>query len=483
LTRSSATGVEVGATRSYFVTPLIIATALFMEQLDGTVLATALPAMAADLHEDPVALKLALTSYLLSLAVFIPLSGWAADRFGARRVFRAAIVVFTFGSILCGLSNSLGAMVVFRIVQGLGGAMMTPVGRLVLLRTAPRQELVRAMAYLTIPALIGPLIGPPVGGFIATYFHWRYIFWINVPIGALGVALVTRFIPDLREEWTPPLDVAGAILSGVGLSCLVFGFTIAGRGFAPTPLVALIIALGAAALVAYVRHAKRAPYPIVDLDLLRIPTFRAAVFGGFLFRIGLGATPFLLPLLLQAGFGLSAYEAGLLTFVSAAGAMAMKTTAQPILRMFSFRRVLIVNALISAAFLAFNATFSAATPHLIIMGALLVGGFFRSLEFTALNALAYADVDHDAMSRATSFASVAQQLSLSTGVAIGAAALEAARALRGGGALQATDFTPAFILVATISALAALQFLRLSPRAGEELVARTPSATGRQSSY
>jgi MFS family permease len=339
------------------------------------------------------------------------------------------------------------------------------------------------MAYLTIPALIGPLIGPPVGGFIATYFHWRYIFWINVPIGALGVALVTRFIPDLREEWTPPLDVAGAILSGVGLSCLVFGFTIAGRGFAPTPLVALIIALGAAALVAYVRHAKRAPYPIVDLDLLRIPTFRAAVFGGFLFRIGLGATPFLLPLLLQAGFGLSAYEAGLLTFVSAAGAMAMKTTAQPILRMFSFRRVLIVNALISAAFLAFNATFSAATPHLIIMGALLVGGFFRSLEFTALNALAYADVDHDAMSRATSFASVAQQLSLSTGVAIGAAALEAARALRGGGALQATDFTPAFILVATISALAALQFLRLSPRAGEELVARTPSATGRQSSY
>ncbi len=304
---------------SYFVTPLIIATALFMEQLDGTVLATALPAMAADLHEDPVALKLALTSYLLSLAVFIPLSGWAADRFGARRVFRAAIVVFTFGSILCGLSNSLGAIVVFRIVQGLGGAMMTPVGRLVLLRTAPRHELVRAMAYLTIPALIGPMIGPPIGGFIATYFHWRYIFWVNVPIGALGVALVTRFIPDLREEWSPPLDIAGAILSGVGLSCLVFGFTIAGRGFAPTTVVALIVALGAAALFAYVRHAKRTPYPIVDLDLLQIPTFRAAVFGGFLFRIGLGATPFLLPLLLQAGFGLSAYEAGLLTFMFGGG--------------------------------------------------------------------------------------------------------------------------------------------------------------------
>jgi len=457
---------------SYFVTPLIIATALFMEQLDGTVLATALPAMAADLHEDPVALKLALTSYLLSLAVFIPLSGWAADRFGARRVFRAAIIVFTFGSILCGLSNSLGAIVVFRIVQGLGGAMMTPVGRLLLLRTAAREDLVRAMAYLTIPALIGPMIGPPVGGFIATYFEWRYIFWINVPIGVLGVALVTRFIPDLREEWTPPLDIAGAILSGVGLSCLVFGFTIAGRGFAPTPVVAMIVAFGTAALFAYIRHAKRAPYPIVDLDLLRIPTFRAAVFGGFLFRIGLGATPFLLPLLLQVGFGLSAYESGLLTFIAAAGAIAMKTTAQPILRMFGFRRVLIVNALICASFLALCATFSAATPHLLIMGALLVGGFFRSLEFTALNAIAYADVDQDAMSRATSFASVAQQLSLSTGVAIGAAALEASRALRGGGALQAADFTPAFLVVAAISTIAVTQFLRLAPNAGADLVRR-----------
>lgn len=461
---------------SYFITPLIIATALFMEQLDGTVLATALPAMAADLHEDPVSLKLALTSYLLSLAVFIPLSGWAADRFGARRVFRAAIVVFTIGSILCGLSNSLGAIVAFRIVQGLGGAMMTPVGRLVLLRTAARNELVRAMAYLTIPALIGPMIGPPLGGFIATYFHWRYIFWINVPIGVLGVMLVTRFIPDLREEWTPPLDIAGAILSGVGLSCLVFGLTIAGRGFAPAPVVALIVAVGAGALFAYVRHAKRAPYPIVDLDLLKIPTFRAAVYGGFLFRIGLGATPFLLPLLLQAGFGLSAYGAGLLTFVSAAGAIAMKTTAQPILRVFGFRRVLIVNALISAAFLALNATFTAKTPHLLIMAPLLVGGFFRSLEFTALNAIAYADVDQDAMSRATSFASVAQQLSLSTGVAIGAAALEAARAAHGGGALQATDFTPAFLVVAFISMLSIMSFLPLAANAGESLIARRKRA-------
>ncbi|WP_424361513.1 MFS transporter [Methylocystis parvus] len=443
-----------------------------MENLDGTVLATALPAMAADLHEDPVALKLALTAYLLSLAVFIPLSGWAADKFGARRVFRAAIGVFTFGSILCGFSHSLATIVASRVIQGLGGAMMVPVGRLVLLRTAPRHELVRAMAWLTIPALIGPLIGPPLGGFLATYFNWRYIFWINVPIGLLGAALTTRFIPNLREESVPPLDVKGAALSGFGLSFIVFGFTILGRGFAPAPLVALIIGLGAVALFAYLSHARETKYPIIDLALLRIPTFRAAIYGGFLFRIGLGAVPFLLPLLLQVGFNLSAYESGLLTFVTAAGAMVMKTTAQPILKRFGFRRVLIANALISTAFLLANAFFTQATPHGIIMVVLLVGGFFRSLEFTALNAICYADIPQESMSNATSFAAVGQQLSLSTGVAIGAASLETIRGLHGGGALQAADFAPAFYVVAAISALSVSSFLRLAPNAGDELTGR-----------
>lgn len=457
---------------SVLVAPLIVATALFMEQLDGTVLATALPAMAADLHEDPVALKLALTSYLLALAVFIPLSGWAADRFGARHVFCAAIIVFTIGSILCGFSNSLGSLVMARVVQGMGGAMMVPVGRLVILRTSPRHELVRALAWLTIPALIGPMIGPPLGGFIATYFHWRYIFWINVPIGLLGLALASRFIPQLFEENVRPLDVKGALLSSVALSCLVFGFTILGRGVAPAPVVALVVAIGVAALLEYVRHARRAPHPIIDLGLLSIPTFRAAILGGFLFRIGLGATPFLLPLLLQAGFGLSAYQSGLLTFVAAAGAIAMKTTAQPILKHFGFRRVLIFNTLISSAFLAGNALFAATTPHWIIMGALLIGGFFRSLEFTALNAIAYAEIEAASMSNATSFAAVGQQLSLSTGVAIGAAALETTRALHGGGALRAEDFGIAFCVVAVLSALSVFVFLRLAPDAGDELTGR-----------
>jgi EmrB/QacA subfamily drug resistance transporter len=456
---------------SNIVTPLIVATALFMEQLDGTVLATALPAMAADLHEDPVALKLALTSYLLSLAVFIPLSGWAADKFGARRVFRAAIAVFTIGSILSGFSHSLFEIVLARVIQGLGGAMMVPVGRLVLLRTAPRHELVRAMAWLTVPALIGPLIGPPLGGFLATHFDWRYIFWINVPIGLLGIALSTRFVPNLREESVRPLDARGAVLSGVGLSCIVFGFTILGRGFAPVPVVALIIGAGAASLIGYLFHAGRTEHPIIDLALLRIPTFQAAVYGGFLFRVGLGATPFLLPLLLQVGFGLSAQDSGLMTFVGAAGAMVMKTTAQPILKHFGFRRALLANTLICSSFLVINAFFTQATPHWLIMAILLVGGFFRSLQFTALNTICYADIPKDSMSNATSFAAVAQQLSISTGVAIGAASLEAARALHGG-VLDAEDFAPAFWVVAAISGLSLVNFLRLAPNAGDELTGR-----------
>jgi EmrB/QacA subfamily drug resistance transporter len=457
---------------SFALTPLIVATALFMENLDGTVLATALPAMAADLHEEPVALKLALTSYLLSLAIFIPLSGWVADRYGARKVFRAAIFVFTLGSILCGFSDSLGVVVATRIVQGLGGAMMTPVGRLVLLRTAPRQELVTALAYLTIPALIGPLIGPPLGGFIATYFHWRFIFWINAPIGLLGMALVTRYIPDLREEDSWPLDVKGFVLSSIGLSSLIFGLSIAGRDYGPPLVTATLAIVGSVALVAYALHARNAPYPIIDLRLLQTTTFRIALLGGFLFRIGLGAVPFLLPLLLQAGFGMTPFQSGSLTFIAALGAMAMKTTAQPILRYFGFRKVLVVNAIISIAFFCANAFFTQLTPHWIIMAVLLVGGFFRSLEFTALNAIGYAEIEQRDMSRATSFAAVAQQLSLSTGVSLGAAALEIVRAVHGGGALRPDYFAPAFFVVAAISAASIFYFWRLPENAGDDLTGR-----------
>ncbi len=454
------------------ITPLIVATALFMEQLDGTILATALPVMAADLHEDPVALKLALTSYFLSLAVFIPLSGWVADKFGARHVFRSAIVVFTLGSILCGFSNSLLTIIIARSIQGMGGAMMTPVGRLVLVRTAPRHELVRAMAWLAMPALIGPIVGPPLGGFLATYFDWRYIFWINAPIGLLGVILSSFFIPQIKELDVRPLDLKGAILSALGLSCLVFGFTIAGRGFAPPLIDALIILSGFFACGAYIRHARETPHPILDLKLLATPTFHAAIYGGFLFRIGVGATPFLIPLLLQKGFNLSASQSGMITFVGAIGAMVMKTTAQPILNRFSFRRVLIFNALLSSIFILASAFYTSTTPHLLIMLIILIGGFFRSLEFTSLNALAFADITQKDMSNATSFTAVGQQLSLATGVAISAAVLEIMRASQSSGNLSVEDFAPAFSIVALISACSAFVFWRLQHDAGDTLITR-----------
>ncbi|MDE2577798.1 MAG: multidrug efflux MFS transporter [Hyphomicrobiales bacterium] len=455
------------------IVPLVVATALFMENLDSTVIATSLPAIAADLREDPIQLKLALTSYLLSLAIFIPASGWMADRFGARRVFRSAIAVFTLGSILCGLSSSLPGFVAARIVQGMGGAMMTPVGRLVILRSTPRADLVRSLAWLTIPALVGPVIGPPLGGFITTYFHWRWIFWINVPIGALGLLLATLYIPDVREPKTPPLDVSGFVLSGLALSCLIFGFSVVGRGVVSAQADAALIGAGAIALLAYLRHARIAAHPILDLRLLRHPTFRASVGGGFFFRVGIGATPFLLPLLFQTAFGLSPFQSGGLTFVSTVGAMAMKATAAPILRRFGFRTVLIFNGLVATAFFLCSIFFTRQTPHLVIMAVLLTGGFFRSLQFTALNAVAYAEIEPGEMSRATSLAAVAQQLSLSVGVTLAAAALELTRRSRGEAlAMTTADFAPAFLVVGAVSLISILFFWRLKPDAGAEISGR-----------
>ena len=455
----------------YFVT-LIVAVALFMENMDSTVIATSLPAIAADLHEDPIALKLALTSYLLSLAVFIPLSGWVADRFGARKVFRAAIVVFTLGSAACGFAQGLPDFVLFRIIQGMGGAMMVPVGRLVILRTVPKSELISALAWLTIPALLGPVIGPPLGGFITTFASWRWIFWINIPVGLLGVVLATRYIADIREEGLPPLDVKGFILSGIGLAGLAFGFTTIGQGLLPPVVVVSLFAAGIIGCWLYVRHARAIKAPLIDLDLLKVDTFFASVVGGFLFRIGVGATPFLLPLFFQLGFGLNPLQSGLLTFAGAIGAIAMKATAAPILRRFGFKRVLVTNAVVSGCFIAAMGLFTLGTPHTVILAVLLVGGFFKSLEFTAINSIGYADIEARAMSRATSFASVAQQLSLSAGVAFGALVLEFERMGRADATVTASDFPTAFFLVALIAASSALVFSLLPKEAGSSLAAR-----------
>ena len=452
--------------------PLIVASALFMENMDATVIATSLPAMAADLGTDPIVLKLAFTTYLLSLTVFIPISGWCADRFGAKHVFRAAIAIFMAGSIACGYSQSLGWLVSARALQGLGGAMMVPVGRLIILREVPRSQLVEALAWLTIPALIGPLAGPPIGGFITTYFDWRWIFWMNIPIGILGLIVATRFLPEMPPEPVVPLDVRGFLLSAIGLSALVFGFTIVGRNLLPGYGQFLLIFFGAASLALYVRHAATAKNPILDLKLLRIPTFRTGVEGGSLYRVGVGAIPFLMPLMFQLGFGLTAFQSGLLSCWAAVGALAMKFSTSALLHRFGFRPLLIVNGMVSCLLISAYGLLSAHTPYVLISLLLLVGGFLRSLQFTALNALSYSDISRANTSNASTFYAVAQQFSLSAGVAVAAFVLEAVQALRGQAIIASDDFSVAFIVVAGFAMLSVFQFLRLDANAGSSVLSR-----------
>jgi EmrB/QacA subfamily drug resistance transporter len=449
--------------------PLIVATALFMENMDSTVIATSLPAIAADIGTSPLTLKLAITSYLLSLAVFIPASGWTADRFGARMVFSLAVAVFMAGSIGCALAGSVAGFVFARILQGMGGAMMTPVGRLVLLRSIDKSALVNAMAWVTIPALVGPVIGPPLGGFITTYFSWHWIFLINIPIGLLGIFLALRYIDPIKSEDPERFDLYGMVLAGIGLAGIAFGLSVAGLNLLPWPIVAALIAIGSIAMTLYVIHARRTDSPVLDFALLRLPTMRASIIGGFLFRLGIGALPFLLPLLMQIGFGLSPFRSGLVTFASAVGAMGMKTLAARIIRTFGFRNMMTINAVVSSVFLAACALFTPATPLLLIMIILVVGGFFRSLQFTAINTVAYAQVEPARMSRATTLVSVNQQLAISAGVAVGALSVETTQAVRHVQELGADDFAPAFLVVSIISAASAWLFWQMPDDAGHEI--------------
>ncbi len=452
--------------------PLIVATALFMENMDATVIATSLPSIAADIGTSPLTLKLAITSYLLSLAVFIPASGWTADRFGARAVFSIAIAVFMIGSIGCALSSSVTDFVIARVVQGLGGAMMTPVGRLVLLRSIDKSALVNAMAWVTVPALVGPVVGPPLGGFITTYFSWHWIFLINIPIGLIGIVMALRFIDPIRSEKPERFDLYGLVLAGVGLAGIAFGLSVAGLNLLPWPLVAALVVVGVIAMTLYVVHARRTASPVLDFALMRLATLRAAVIGGFMFRLGIGALPFLLPLLMQIGFGLTPFKSGLVTFASSAGAMGMKTLAARIIRTFGFRNVMTLNAVVSSVFLAACALFTPATPLLLIMIILVVGGFFRSLQFTAINTVAYAEVDAARMSRATTLVSVNQQLAVSAGVAVGAFSVESTMRLHDVAAMSAADFAPAFMVGAVISAASAYFFWQMPDDAGHEISGR-----------
>ena len=454
------------------LTAVIVACALFMQNLDSTMIATALPTMAEAFGYDPVRMNVALTSYLLSLAVFIPASGWIADRYGARNVFRAAIVVFTLGSILCGRSQSLEFLIFARILQGIGGAMMVPVGRLLLLRTAAKTELVAAMAWLTTPALLGPVLGPPIGGFIVTYLDWRWTFNINIPSGVLGFVLVTMFIEDVREPPRGAFDVRGLILSGTALAGVMFGLETLGRGITPPGVSEGMIATGLVAGLLYAWHARRHPAPLLDFTLMRLPCFGVAFTAMMLFRTGIGAIPFLLPLMLQVGFGKSAIESGLITFASSAGALLMKPAAQTALRLFGFRNTLVWNGLFSGIMLATCAAFRPTWPAAAIYAILLVGGFLRSLQFTAYNTLAYGDVPRARMSSATSLYTAGQQLAATIGVSAGAVSLELARVFSGHVEAEPADFSVTWLVVGGLTLAAAPVALLMPRTAGDDLTGR-----------
>lgn len=455
-----------------FIVPLIVACALFMENVDATILVTALPVLARDLGHDPVTLKLAVTSYVVGLGVFIPVCGWVADRFGARTVFRAAIIVFITGSLLCAASTSLVMLVLARFVQGVGGAMMVPVGRIIIFRTIPKSDFIRAVTYLTIPAQLGPVLGPLLGGLITTYLNWRLMFFINVPIGLLGIYLTNRHIENTREAHPGRLDWVGFVLSGTGAAAFMLGMSLLGSGLIPEGWAMSLCLGGVAVLLVYGFHSLRAELPLLDLRFLRIPSFQCSVLGGSLFRIGLGAVPFLLPLSLQEGLGMSAFQAGAITCASAIAALCVKSLALRVLRRWGFRTVLMVNAVLAGAAIAVCGVFHPGMPVWLIWIIVLVGGAFPALQFTSLNSLAYADIESRDIGRATSVASVIQQMSLGLGVTVAGIILHLSQAAHGREQIDWTDFWPAFLAVGLLSAGSAGVTARMPPDTGRHVTGR-----------
>jgi len=460
-------GPEVSGA-NYRLVALIVASALFMEFVDATVLATALPTMARDFGVRPTEMSIALTSYLLALAVFIPASGLLADRFGSRTVFRAAIGLFMLGSVACGLAPSLEFIVLARFVQGTGGAMMIPLGRLVLMRSVAKQDMVNAMSWLLVPAMIGPIIGPPLGGLIVTYLDWRWIFYINLPVGMLGLWLVGRYIANFREESHVPVDWGGFALSGVSLSCLLFGGEMAshtGEGLLAAGLIGAGIAVGAL----YIRHARGREGAILDLSLMQDRTFRLSVIAGSITRITQGAQPFLLPLMMQVGFGFSAVHSGLITVATAIGSLAMKGAAPKVLRRFGFRRTLVWNGVLCAAGYAACGLFAPGWPLWAMFGVLVVAGVFMSLQFTAYNTIAYDGIAPERMSSATAFYATFQQLMLSLGICLAALGLHLSMLTQGHHRPMLDDFAAAFWGVTAISLCATIWNRKFAPDAGAEI--------------
>ena len=397
--------------------PWLVAVALFMESLDTTILNTAVPTIAAALHVAPLSMKSVLASYTLSLAIFIPISGWMADRFGTRRVFASAIGIFTLGSFLCGMSTNIHALVACRILQGCGGSMMVPVGRLTLVRTFAKSDLVRAMSFVSIPALIAPMLGPIAGGLIVGYLHWRFIFFVNIPIGLVGLCLMYRHVPDYREH-TDPLDVTGLILFGSGVALLSYVLEVFGEHTLNALEVLGLLGLSVVLLAGYGFHANRTAYPVLHLALFRIRTFRASVAGSFFTRLGIGGIPFLFPLLYQVGLGFTPIQSGLLLIPQAIASMSLKPAMPRILARFGYRAVLVSNTLAMGLQILLFANIGARTPVWLIVGEVFLFGFSTSLQYTSMNTLVYADVNEQQASGASSIASTVQQMSVSFAVAL-----------------------------------------------------------------
>lgn len=461
-------------TRRYL--PWLVAVALFMENLDATIVNTAVPTMAASLHVEPLSLKAVLTSYTLSLAVFIPISGWVADRFGTCRVFRVAIWLFLLGSLGCGLAPNVPFLVAARILQGLGGAMMTPVGRVALVRTFPRSEMLRTMNYVIIPALLGPLLGPFTGGLIVHVTSWRVIFFVNIPLALVGLWMTRRHMPDYRDPESPPLDRLGFVLFCSGIALLSYVLEVFGEHSHSAGSLGALTATSLLLLAGYGWHARRTVKPLLELALLKVRTFRISVLGGFVTRLGFGGMPFLLPLLYQLGLGYAPWQAGLLTVPQALAAMGMKIISRPVLKQFGHRTVLLANTLLLGVTMTLFTQINPGVPVIAILGLSFLQGFVASLQFTAMNSLVYADVDDRDASKAGSIASTAQQLSLSFGVAIGS--LVAGYFLGNVDQTNAVQTIPAlhkaFFTLGVITIVSSITFLSLHPHDGNNISNRLP---------
>jgi EmrB/QacA subfamily drug resistance transporter len=449
---------------------LIVAVAFFMQLLDSTIISTSLPQMGESFGVPAVSMSIGITVYMLTMAVFVPLSGWLADRFGARNIFLIAIALFTLASIVCGFSQNLTEFVAARAVQGLGSALMTPVGRILVLRNASKSELLNATALITWPALFAPVVGPVLGGFITTYLSWHWNFFINIPLGVAGLLLIARFVPGDRDSESKPLDWPGFLLTSVGLASMLYGLErIAHPEGGVLPTVAL---LAAGILMGWlaVRYLARARHPLLDLTAFKVLTFAISTLSaGTIFRVAINATPFLLSLLFQVGFGLSPVDAGMMILAYFLGNLGMKAVTTPTLRRFGFRSVLVVNGVIASASIMACAAISPQTPQAVVVALMLIAGLSRSMQFTALNTLAFADIASAQRSSAATLSSMLQQVAMLFGVAVAAAILNLSQIARSRPALDLVDFRIAFLTIGVIGLVASFRFLALPPAAGAEV--------------